>query len=265
MFAKTTWVRFNVTQDKRDPEEKRLGDELTAACAEMGMYDDDSDGPPPEIFERFCIAVRRCCESRRAKAIGRRTWTSWIRIDVSGWPFLFTPGRVRATVAPMTWLSLLITGVLLNQMDMPMSKYHVAFISAKGKLVEVITTDKDGKFQVDLAPGTYRYRIGLNGTYRFDPDLEKAETITVDKSTSTLKLHDPPLREPPPPAPHVIEVIRGTQRDYVPVVKPPVPTPTIKGDPTTGPHVIEIPYQDLPLQEPCIIEIIHEYQRDFAP
>jgi|SRR5215831_3756741 len=38
MFAKTTWVRFNVTQDKRDPEEKRLGDELTAACAEMGMY-----------------------------------------------------------------------------------------------------------------------------------------------------------------------------------------------------------------------------------
>ena len=62
MFAKTTWVRFNVTQDKRDPEEKRLGDELTAACAEMGMYDDDSDGPPPEIFERFCIAVRRCCE-----------------------------------------------------------------------------------------------------------------------------------------------------------------------------------------------------------
>src|SRR5262245_61902401 len=149
---------------------------------------------------------------------------------------LFTPGRVRATVAPMTWLSLLITGVLLNQMDMPMPKYHVTFISAKGKLVEVITTDKDGKFQVDLAPGTYRYRIGLNGTYRFDPDLEKAETITVDKGTSTLKLHQraPVIEAPRPPEPHIIEVIQGTQRD-------------------------------LPLQEPHIIEIIHEYQRDFVP
>ena len=165
----------------------------------------------------------------------------------------------------MTWLSLLITGVLLNQMDMPMPKYHVAFISAKGKLVEVITTDKDGKFQVDLAPGTYRYRIGLNGTYRFDPDLEKAETITVDKSTSTLKLRKP---LPPPQEPHVIEVIQGTQRVLVPfpVVRPTVPSPTIKGDPSRPtPHVIEGIYQDLPLQEPHIIEKIHGYQRDFAP
>ena len=177
---------------------------------------------------------------------------------------------IRATVAPMAWLSLLISGVLLNQMDMPMPKYHVAFISANGKLVEVVTTDKDGKFQVDLAPGTYRYRIGLNGTYRFDPDLEKAETITVDKSTSPLKLHDPPLREPPPTAPHVIEVIQGTQRDYVPfpVVKPTVPTPTIKGGPPRQippPAIERGTWQDLPLQEPHIIEKIHGYQRDFAP
>ena len=187
---------------------------------------------------------------------------------MSGWPFLFTPGRVRATVAPMTWLSLLISGVLLNPMDAPMPKYHVAFISAKGKLVEVITTDKDGKFQVDLAPGTYRYRIGLNGTYRFDADLENAETITVDKSTSTLKLHQhaPVIEAPRPPEPHVIEVIQGTQRVYVPFIKPPVPSPTIKGYPSRPtPHVIEGIYQDLPLQEPHIIEKIHGYQRDFAP
>jgi hypothetical protein len=194
---------------------------------------------------------------------------------MSGWPFLFTPGRVRATVAPMTWLSLLISGVLLNPMDAPMPKYHVAFISADGKLIEVITTDKDGKFQVNLAPGTYRVQIGFDGTYRFDPNLEKAETITVDKSTSTLKLHQhaPVIEAPRPPEPHIIEVIQGTQRDYVsfsPVVKPPVPTPTINGDPPrpTPPHVIEIlrgTQRDLPLQEPHIIEIIHEYQKDFVP
>jgi hypothetical protein len=163
---------------------------------------------------------------------------------------------------------------------MPMPKYHVAFISAKGKLVEVITTDKDGKFQVDLAPGTYRVQIGFDGTYRFDPDLEKAETITVDKSTSTLKLHQhaPVIEAPRPPEPHIIEVIQGTQRDFVevprptpphvieipqstqrgdPVVKPPVPSPTIE--------ILRGTQRDLPLQEPHIIEIIHEYQKDFAP
>jgi hypothetical protein len=44
-----------VTNDDKDAEEKRLHDELTAACAEMGMYDDEPAGPPPEVFHRFCI------------------------------------------------------------------------------------------------------------------------------------------------------------------------------------------------------------------
>ena len=43
-------------------EEKRLGYERMAAAAEMGYYDDHPDGPPPEVFERYCLAVRRCCE-----------------------------------------------------------------------------------------------------------------------------------------------------------------------------------------------------------
>src|SRR5262249_59091685 len=111
------------------------------------------------------------------------------------------------------------------------------------------------------ARGPYGVKIGFDGTYRFDPYLEKVETITVDKSTSTLKLHQHAtvIEAPRPPEPHVIEVIQGTQRDYVsfsPVVKPPVPTPTINGDPRpTPPHVIEIlrgTQRDLPLQEPHI-------------
>src|SRR5262245_1471064 len=78
---------------------------------------------------------------------------------------------------PMTvWLSVLISGVLLSHTDAPMPKYHLAFTSEAGKLIEV-TTDKDGKFQVDLGPGTYRFQWGL---------------VTVDKNTSTVKLHQQP-------------------------------------------------------------------------
>jgi hypothetical protein len=73
----------------------------------------------------------------------------------------------------MTWFAVLISGVLLNPMEVPIPNSHLVFKSASGKVIEVVT-DKDGKFQVDLAPGTYRYRT---------------ESITVDKSTSKLKLH----------------------------------------------------------------------------
>jgi hypothetical protein len=106
------------------------------------------------------------------------------------------------------WLSILISGVLLNHMDAPMPVYHLTFISESGELIEAINTDKDGKFQVDLAPGTYRVLMGFDRT---------VESITVDKSTSKLRLHKPPL-----PEPHVIETIRDTQRGD-PVIEAPVP------------------------------------------
>jgi len=55
---------------------------------------------------------------------------------------------------------------------------------ANGKLIGVLT-DKDGKFSVDLAPGIYRFRIGLNlnGIYNY--------WLTVDEKTSNLKLKLP--------------------------------------------------------------------------
>jgi carboxypeptidase family protein len=87
--------------------------------------------------------------------------------------------------------AVLVSGVLLNQMDAPMPKYHLVFTSSAGKFIEV-TTDKDGKFRVDLAPGTYRLQIGFDGT---------VGSITVDKSTSKLKVQRRALA----PAP-VIEV-----------------------------------------------------------
>src|SRR5215510_3048403 len=107
-------------------------------------------------------------------------------------------------------LAVLISGVLLNQMDQPMSNAHLVFISSTGKFIEV-ATDKSGKFQVQLAPGTYRYM---------------GESIKVDKSTPKLRLHqrtlmptpsDEPHREGdfPKPEPHVIEVIQKTQRDIM--------------------------------------------------
>src|SRR5262249_9803878 len=119
----------------------------------------------------------------------------------------------------------------------PMHQYHLVFTSSAGKFIEV-TTDKDGKFQVDLAPGAYRLQFGFDGTM---------ETITVDKSTSTLKLKLPA----PPPPPHVIEIIQGTQRSIILLPAPPAhpqPQPPRNGPP----HVIEAPkghwYFDIPLQ-----------------
>jgi hypothetical protein len=137
-------------------------------------------------------------------------------------------------------LAVLISGVLLDHQDRPMSIYHLTFISTDGKLIEAITTDKDGKFQVDLAPGAYRLQFGFDGTM---------ETITVDKSTSTLKLKLPA----PPPPPHVIEIIQGTQRSII--LLPGPPAPPQPQPPRNGPsRVIEAPkpephwHFDIPLQ-----------------
>jgi hypothetical protein len=115
-----------------------------------------------------------------------------------------------------------------------MSIYHLTFISADGKLIEAITTDKDGKFQVKLEPGTYRLQIGFDGT---------VESITVDKNTSILKLKHPA----PPPPPHVIEIIQGHQRAIVPLPGPPASPPQ-----PPPPHVMKPPDQphwhlDIPL------------------
>ena len=59
-----------------------------------------------------------------------------------------------------------------------------------------------------LAPGTYRYQVGLDGTYNYGPELEKAETITVDEKTPALKLKLPDDRTPDHPTPHRIEIMR---------------------------------------------------------
>jgi Carboxypeptidase regulatory-like domain len=111
-------------------------------------------------------------------------------------------------------LAILISGVLLDSNDRAMPNYHLVFTSADGKLFIEAMTDKEGKFRVFLAPGTYRFQIAQNGYY---PELEKADKITVDENTSTLKLklHQP--QQAQPPEPHVIEVVPGIQRLYSPL------------------------------------------------
>jgi len=101
-------------------------------------------------------------------------------------------------------LAVLISGVLLNSNDKPLPKSYLALTATDGKLIQV-RTDENGKFQVDLAPGTYRYQWGL---------------FTVDKNTSTLKLKlDRPLpaRRVPPP------VVAPVRRVPPPVVEAPEP------------------------------------------
>ena len=63
----------------------------------------------------------------------------------------------RPEVIPMSiLLAILISGTLLSDAkDIPMSRCHFSFLSPDGKRIEAIT-DKDGKFSVDIAPGTYR-------------------------------------------------------------------------------------------------------------
>jgi hypothetical protein len=123
-------------------------------------------------------------------------------------------------------LAVLLSGVLLDSKDLPVSEYHLVFIDANAQLIEVAVTGTDGKFKVDLAPGAYRVQVA-DKTW---------EPITVDKSTSKLDLH----RRAPAPGPmreHVIEVIQGTQRDIMRVpldLTAPVPPRheiEIKGDP----------------------------------
>jgi hypothetical protein len=125
-------------------------------------------------------------------------------------------------------LAILVSGVLLDSSDRAMPEYHIAFTSKSGELIEA-TTGKDGKFYVALPPGTHRFQIRINGTNSYYPELEKAEIITVDKNTSTLKLKHPA----PPPPPHVIEIIQGTQRSII--LFPPAPPQPPE------PHVIEKP------------------------
>jgi len=164
-------------------------------------------------------------------------------------------------------LAVLVSGVLLNAMDVPVPDYHLVFTDDNGKLVGVMT-DKEGRFQVDLAPGDYRLYVGLDQT-----DIIRVDAITVDQNGSKWKLkvfakpHFPIQAVPPtqrdlPPgargalAPvieeheHLIEIIQGTQRDIVrfpldppgpvaPVIRPPLnapppvieaPKPPMKGD-----------------------------------
>jgi Carboxypeptidase regulatory-like domain len=95
-------------------------------------------------------------------------------------------------------LAVLISGVLLDTKDMPIPNYQLIFSDANLNLIKV-TTDKDGKFQVNLAPGTYRYQI--EGSL---------QSITVDKSTSRLKLQQQQQRARDPR----ILVIDERQRDF---------------------------------------------------
>ena len=79
-------------------------------------------------------------------------------------------------------LAILISGVLLNNADVPVPDYHLVFTDDNGKLVGVVT-DKDGRFQVDFDPQTYRLHVGLDQT-----DVIRVDAISVDQKTTTLKL-----------------------------------------------------------------------------
>jgi hypothetical protein len=94
-------------------------------------------------------------------------------------------------------LAVLISGVLLNVTAQPIPKYELVFSDADLNLIKA-TTDKDGKFEVNLAPGTYRVQI--EGSL---------QSITVDKSTSRLTLQQQQRARDPR-----ILVIHGTQRDF---------------------------------------------------
>ena len=97
--------------------------------------------------------------------------------------------------------AVLISGVLLNAVDVPVPEYHLVFEDANGKLVGVVT-DKDGKFQVDADPGTYHPR---EPTLFFSDRIEriKIEAITVDEKASTLRLKLQVIE-------NKLELIRGT-------------------------------------------------------
>jgi len=116
----------------------------------------------------------------------------------------------------MTWLAVLISGVLLNNANAPIPNYPLVFTSSDDKLIKTIT-DKEGKFQVELEPGVYDV-IG--------------QSITVGNYTSTLKLKQPPFVEAPK-SPHVIEIIRGNQGD---VILPKDVDRTFPGAPNTHPQ-----------------------------
>jgi Carboxypeptidase regulatory-like domain len=94
-------------------------------------------------------------------------------------------------------LAILVSGVLLDANDQPMPKYELVFTDAKLNLIKV-TTDKDGKFRVNLAPGPYRVQI--EGSL---------QSITVDKGTSRLKLQQQQRARDPR-----IQVIDERQRDF---------------------------------------------------
>jgi len=86
-------------------------------------------------------------------------------------------------------LAILVSGVLLNNMDVPMPEYHLVFaddthfVSADNRKLIGVVTDKDGKFQLDLAPETYRLNLCLD-----DIDEYNIDVLPVDKNTITLKL-----------------------------------------------------------------------------
>ena len=105
-----------------------------------------------------------------------------------------------------TLLAILISGVLLDSNDRPMPEYHLVFAATNGKLIGVVT-DKDGKFQVDLEPGTYRSQFGPFTTVR-----QGQKTCVVN-----LRARPEPLKTPAP----CIEIIWGKQRADVILPKGP--------------------------------------------
>jgi len=107
----------------------------------------------------------------------------------------------------ITRFAVLISGVLLNPMDAPMPKLRFAFMSGAGMLIWAMT-DENGTFSVNLAPGTYRVRIG--------PEL--GEQVTVEESTSKVRLH---RRAPAARVPATVPTPHEGQNDFPLPLGPP--------------------------------------------
>jgi hypothetical protein len=103
-------------------------------------------------------------------------------------------------------LAVLISGVLLDANDKPMPKYQLVFTDGDLKVIKVMT-DENGKFQVDLEPGTYRSQFGPFTTVR-----QGQKTCVVN-----LRARPEPLKTPAP----CIEIIWGKQRADVILPKGP--------------------------------------------
>ena len=86
-------------------------------------------------------------------------------------------------------IAMIISGLFLSQQNEPLKNCPFSFKASDGKVIEG-TTDKDGRFHIELEPGMYLLKIGADPVGRM---------ITIEKSTPNLRLHQRAMDPTPGP------------------------------------------------------------------